>query len=518
MLNAENRRWWVLIAMTGSLAMIMIDTTVVSVALPSIQRDLQVSQTGVQWIVNAYVLVLAVTVALAGRLGDLVGHVKAFVGGVVVFALASAACGLAPNEPAIIAGRAVQGLGAAFMQPASAALVTGAFALRERGKAMAVYAGVATAFLALGPLLGGAVTEYASWRWVFWINLPVAAAAVALTLFVRPTEPAVPRQTIHVGHALLLVVGAAGLVVALQQAQDWGWTSPLTVGGIGGGLVLRGVFWATQLRTPSPLVDPGLFRERSFSADAIIVFCARFAMTVAPVFGAIYLQHVLGFSPMVAGLALLPQVLPVTVVIQCAGRVFDRVGVRLPVLVGTALLALGLILQAALLPRESYAWIVPGMCLLGLGIAAVMGPCNTDALNRAPAILRGEASGVMWTVQQMGSAVGLAAAGTLVGALEQAKIAAIVAGAGGSAASQARLSGLLAQATEEQAAAARQVAADWPNVLAALRQAVAESIAAGYFLAGGVVLVAFLVAVFVMQPGRQQAEVGTLEHVEPSKG
>src|SRR5262245_36557863 len=131
MLNADNRRWWVLVAMTGSLAMIMIDTTVVSVALPRIQRELQVSQSGVQWIVNAYVLTLAVTVALGGRIGDLIGHVKAFVGGVVVFALASAACGVAPNEPAIIAGRAVQGIGAAFMQPASAALVIGAFALHE---------------------------------------------------------------------------------------------------------------------------------------------------------------------------------------------------------------------------------------------------------------------------------------------------------------------------------------------------------------------------------------------------
>jgi len=191
----QTNKWLTLIAMTGSLSMIFIDQTVVSVALPVMQRDFAISQTGLQWIVNAYVLALAATVALGGRLGDVYGRVHAFVVGVILFAVASTVCGLAPNEFVLIGARVFQGVAAALMIPSSAAIVIDSFDIHERGKAMAIYVGVAQAFLAVGPLLGGFLTEYLSWRWVFWINIPVGALAIILTFISKPQETRTKGQS-----------------------------------------------------------------------------------------------------------------------------------------------------------------------------------------------------------------------------------------------------------------------------------------------------------------------------------
>ena len=198
-----------LVAMTGSLSMVMIDQTVVSVALPSMQRDLDLSQTGIQWVVNAYILALAVLVAAAGRLGDAAGRVRAFVGGVVVFTVASVGCGLAQTSAQLLAGRAVQGAAAAFMMTSSGAIVISAFALRERGRAMAVYATIPLALVSVGPLIGGLLTEYASWRWVFYINVPIAVAALLLTRVAKPQDERRPIRSLDVA-GLLLLIGGSG--------------------------------------------------------------------------------------------------------------------------------------------------------------------------------------------------------------------------------------------------------------------------------------------------------------------
>src|SRR5262245_47568827 len=227
----DNRRWWVLATMTGALSMLMLDTTVVSVALPTIAHDLGLSQTGVQWIVNAYLLALAALVAVGGRRADLPGAGRPFRVGAVVFLAASAACGIAPSETAIIVARAVQGAGAALMAPASTAIVISMFGPSERGRAMGVFAGVSMIFLALGPLIGGTLTDLVSWRAVFYVNLPVGLVMLALArVTLRRGTGVWSLKGMDWPGTALLVGCLTALVLALMQGSSWGWTSSATVG------------------------------------------------------------------------------------------------------------------------------------------------------------------------------------------------------------------------------------------------------------------------------------------------
>jgi EmrB/QacA subfamily drug resistance transporter len=500
---ARQRKWWVLLAGTGALGMTLIDHTVVSVALPRIQRDLDLSSTSVQWVVNAYTLALAVTVIVGGRLGDRFGHVRAFVLGIGVFTGASVVCGAAPNEAVIIAARAVQGLGAALMSPAGSALVVEAFSLEERGKAMAVTSGAATVLLAIGPLVGGAFVQFASWHWIFWIDVPIAVTTVALILAAHhPNQQAVslPIVPLDVG---LLVLGGATLVIGLQQSSAWGVTAPVTWAAIGGGAAVLGLFLVRQVGSKAPLLDLSLFRSRPFAADNIIQFCVQFVLIIQIVYGALYLQNVLGMSPFLAGVGLLPLMLPAALMAQAAGRAFDRVGVRIPTVLGTVLITGGMLFQAAVLGVTNYVWLVPGLVLMSLGIGCVMSPTGTDALNRAPATDRGEASAVLQTFGQLGGTIGLAIAGALVSGLEHSGIGALALRAGGSPDVAARLQGVLSKALADQIAVVSALGPDAQQLLAAVREVAAHSIAGAYVLAGIVAAVAVVVAIVLLPRGRQ---------------
>jgi len=506
MRSEHSHKWLTLIAMTGSLSMIFVDQTVVSVALPRIQSDLAVSQAGLQWIVNAYVLALAVTVAFGGKLGDMFGRVRAFVAGIVVFAAASALCGLAPNQGVIIAARVFQGLGAALMLPSSAAIVIESFDIRERGKAMAIYVGVAQAFLALGPLLGGFLTEYLSWRWVFWINLPVGALAILMTYISKPAGRAPGGGRVRPVYALLLVLGMFGFVFGLQQGYEWGWSSPLTLGFLAAGLVLLEIFCFIQVKSEDPLIQLRLFRNTAFAMDNVLLFCIQFAMISLIVFGAIYLQTNLLFSPLKAGLAIMPIILSVVAMSQVSGRLFDRVGVKIPALTGAFLIALGFFSQAPFLERGEFLMILPGMIVLGFGIGFVMVPTSTDALNRAPSEYRGQASGVVQTMRQIGATVGLASIGGLVATVQKGEVSKIISGFGGSDGVRERLAPLIDSALKGQGDALRELSSISPALVEDLHSAVARSISVGYYFAGSVVLAAFFLALIFMRTGRQSED------------
>lgn len=485
------RKWWVLVTMTGALSMILIDQTVVSVALPTIQRDLDMSQTELQWVVNAYMLSLAALVAVGGRVGDSIGRARAFNLGALVFIAASAASGLAQSDAWIIAARAVQGIGAALMVPASMAIVTNAFGPEERGRAMGIYAGISMIFLALGPLIGGVLTEAVTWRAVFWINLPFGLAMVALSLVTLTRDRPPPAPALDLPGLATLVAGLTALVLALMQSQTWGWGSEVTIALLAGGALLLVAFVVIETRVAGPLLDLRVLRNRNFATDSSVLFFISFGLVGLTVFGAIWIQNVLDFSPIEAGLSLLPLTLVLLVVAPLSGRIYDRVGPRLLVGVGAAIGAGGLAWSAIFLDRESYAWLVPGYLAIGLGMGMVMTPTNTDAMNAAAAELRGQASGVLQALRQIGGTVGLAVIGTVVATIQRDRIDDFLAAEPAGAEHAARVERLLSEAEEGQRSALSEIS---PRVLDAASDALTTAIGAGYYVGAGVLALASVAA------------------------
>jgi EmrB/QacA subfamily drug resistance transporter len=505
-INDTNRRWWVLVAMTGSLSMILLDQTVVSVALPSIQNDLDLSQTQVQWVVNAYLLAIAAFVALGGRLADMFNPVRIFLLGVIVFAFGSAATGLAESESWIIIARAVQGVGGALMIPPSGAIVINEFPLSERGRAMGIYAGVSMIFLSLGPLVGGLLTEW-TWRAVFWVNVPVALATIALTLAARPDRTVKPGQRLDLPGVVTLVPGLVALVLALQQSATWGWEDPLTWGLLLVAAVLLVLFILIERRASEPLVQLKLFQDRNFTGDNVVLFCIQFALVGLTVFGAIFVQDILGFSAIEAGLSLLALTLPLFVVAPRAGHLYDRLGPRLLVGTGAALVAAAFFWSAAMLDKLSYPWLVPGYVVMGIGIGLVMGPANTDGMNAAARDFRGQASGVIQTVRQIGGTVGLAIMGTIVVNVQHSQLETSLAARGVSPERVAAIEGVLAQSAGEQSAAASRLPGTERAELAGIVQdASIVGIRWAYIVGGIALTLACLVAYAILRHVRYEED------------
>ncbi len=413
---ASTSRWWVLATMTGALSMIMIDQTVVSVALPTMQRDLGLSLAGVHWVVNAYLLLLAVLVAFGGRLADLVGPERTFRAGTALFVLASAACGLAEGEAGIIAARGLQGIGAAMMVPSTGSLIINAFGVRERGKAMGIYTGISMVFLALGPLVGGLLTQGVSWRAVFFINLPIGLAIVAAAHYTLPhgSRPRIAKGAIDwVGFPLLLG-GLGTLVLGLMQGETWGWGSAAILGLLTAAAILLPVFLWWETRARNPLVELSLYRLRNFGGDSVILAGVQFALVGASVFGAVWSQQVLGFGPIRAGVAMLPLTIPLLIAAPLTGRLYDRVGPRPILVAGSLLIAAGLAWLAWRLPLQDYTWLIPGYAVMGAGIGMTISPATTDALGAAAPGERSQASGIVQTVRQVGGVIGIAVLGAIV--------------------------------------------------------------------------------------------------------
>ena len=499
--GSQPRRWLVLLAMTGSLAMIFVDMTVVGVALPRIGGALAMDDASQNWIITSYLLTLASLMALGGRVGDLVGKVPAFLGGVVGFAAASVVCADAHDGTQMIVGRVLQGISACLMQPASGALVIGAFAPGERGKAMAVYVGIPLLFMAMGPALGGVVVQHWGWPWVFWLNLPIAGVAVLVTLLARPRDARSPDRHIDWLGGLMLLAGLPPLVFGIQQLGAAGrdgsvdLANPLNLGALAWGAVLLAFFVRRQWRHPRPLLRLHLFADRALAADAITIACMQFAMTGLVIAGSLYAQDVLGFSPTQAGVSLLPMLAPVILVVHVAGRWYDRDGVRAPASWGTGMATAGMLVQALGAWMQSYPVMAVGMFVLGLGIAFTMSPTNTDALGRVSHADRGQVSGLVQTLRQVGGSVGVAVVAATValslGAFEHQEH-------GLTHEQVARLRIALRTGDEAAHAEAERDAA----VLGAMRHASAHAYAVGYAVASLGTLGAFVAVRRWMKPGK----------------
>jgi EmrB/QacA subfamily drug resistance transporter len=507
LVNDANRSWWVLAGMTGSLSMILLDQTVVSVALPSIQRDLDLSQTQLQWVVNAYLLAIAALVAVGGRLADMFNRVHVFLLGLAIFVVASALCGLADGEAWIMVARGVQGVGAALMIPASAALVINAFPIEGRGRAMGIYAGVSMIFLSLGPLVGGVLTEW-TWRAVFWINVPVGIATVVVTLLARPPGRVAAGQRLDLAGLVTLVPGLVAVVLSLMQSSVWGWRDPLTLGLLIGGVCLLALFVILELRVRQPLVELRLFRDRNFAGDNFALFCIQFSLIGLTVFGAIYVQDILGFSAIEAGLSLLALTIPLLLVAPRAGALYDKLGPRLLVGTGATLVAASLFWAGAVLDKLSYPWLVPGYIVTGIGVGLVMGPSNTDAMNATPRQLRGEASGVIQTVRQVGGTIGLAIMGTIVVNVQHSKLEDFLSGIGAPPSLVPTIENTLSQGGAQQQAATRQIpGAERTEIINGVQDAVVSGLTWAYYVGAIVMAVGAVLALAVLRHERfEEAE------------
>ena len=310
LITDDNRKWWTLGAMCFALFMIMLDNTVVNVALPSIQRDLGASISGLEWTVNGYTLSFAVLLATGGRLGDIFGRRRMFLLGVVVFALSSATAGLAQSSTDLVISRVVQGVGAALMMPGTLSIITDAFPAHERGKALGTWAGVSALALAVGPVLGGFLTEHASWRAIFYLNIPVAVGAVAATIFaVRESrDTTVGREVDYLGVAAL-TAGLTALVLALVEGNAWGWSSGGIVALLVGSALSLAAFVAIELWVRAPMVEFRFFADRNFVGAVVVALIITFAMMGVFFFLALYMQGILGYSPLEAGVRFLPSTL-----------------------------------------------------------------------------------------------------------------------------------------------------------------------------------------------------------------
>ena len=422
-MNDGNRRWWALAAMCFALFMIMLDNTVVNVALPSIQRSLHASTSSLEWTVNAYTLSFAVLLVTGGRLGDIFGRRKLFLAGVVIFAGSSAAIGFSPNDTWLVAWRAVQGAGAALMMPATLSIITNAFPPAERGKAIGTWAGVSAMALAIGPVVGGFLVESVSWQSIFFLNIPVAVGAVLITLFaVRESRDETVERSVDVPGVLTLTIGLAALVLALVEGNAWHWGSTRELSLFAVAAAGLASFVIVERRRRAPMVDFRFFHSRTFLGANIVAFIVSFAMLAMFFFLALYMQNILHYTPLQAGVRFLPSTLMIVLIAPIAGRLTDRVGPRPLMTFGLLCVSGSLLWQSQLSVASAYTVLLPGFVLMGVGMAFVMSPMSTAAMNAVDQAKAGVASGILSMNRMVGGTFGVAVLGALVSSLGRSKI------------------------------------------------------------------------------------------------
>jgi EmrB/QacA subfamily drug resistance transporter len=413
----SRKRWIALLVLCLGDLMIVLDVTIVGVALPSIRQDLGFSETSLAWVVNAYLLTFGGFLLLSGRLGDLFGHRRLFLIGISLFTLASAACGLANSQELLVGARAVQGLGGAVVSAVALSLTMTLFTeTGERAKAMGIFGFVVSGGGSIGVLLGGILTDVLDWHWIFLVNVPIGAAVIALSLMLLPAAriPTASRR-LDVAGAVTVTVSLMLAVYAIVNGNEKGWTSGETLGVLAAAAVLLAVFLALEARVRSPLVPLRLFRLRNVAVSNVVGVLWAGAMFAWFFLSALYLQLVLGYSPLQVGLAFLPgNLIMGAFSIGLSAKLVMRFGIRPPLGVGLMVAAVGLVLFArAPVDGTFVVDVLPSMILLGIGAGMAFNPVLLAAMSDVKQEEAGLASGVVNTSFMMGGALGLAVLASL---------------------------------------------------------------------------------------------------------
>jgi EmrB/QacA subfamily drug resistance transporter len=415
-LDDEHRKWWTLVAVSFGLFMIMLDNTVVNVALPSIQRDLKVSVASLEWVVNAYFLTFAVLMLTGGKLADLLGRRRIFITGLVIFTLSSLACGLAANGETLIAARAVQGAGAAMMNPATLSIITATFPRRQRGMAMGIWVGVSAVALALGPITGGLLSQHAHWGWIFFINVPVGVLAIAAArVVIRESKDTSHDQRLDLPGLTASGVALFALTYSLIEANSKGWTSAEILGLFGVAAAGFATFLLLEHRQRTPMLDLSLFRNRTFAGANATMGLVGLAMYGVFFFVSLFVQGILHYSPVQAGASFLPMTLCIIFFAPVSGKLSDRIGARW-LMGGGMLLVSGSLVLFSLLNEASTFWnLFPALLVGGAGMAMAMTPTTAAAMSSVPVDKAGVGSAVLNSMRQVGGSLGVAVMGAILG-------------------------------------------------------------------------------------------------------
>jgi EmrB/QacA subfamily drug resistance transporter len=414
--SEERRKWWTLAAVSFGLFMIMLDNTVVNVALPSIQADLGAGLSELQWIVTGYALSFAALMLIGGKLADAYGRRLIFVVGIVVFTAASLWCGLADSDNMLIVARVVQGAGAALMNPATLSIIAATFAPRERGMAIGIWAGVSALALAIGPLVGGLLTEHLSWHWIFFVNVPVGVLAIAASyLFISESKDET-HTSLDLPGLGTSALGLFALTYGLIEANTYGWSSARIVGSFVIAAAALVSFIVIERRRRAPMLDLSLFRSGTYAGANIAMLLVALAMFGVFFFVSLYMQNVLGYSAVQAGAAFLPMTVLIILIAPIAGKASDRFGSRWLMTIGMVLLGVQLLYLSQLGTDSDFWDLLPGFLVGGLGMAMTMTPTAAAATRAVPVHKSGVGSAVLNAMRQVGGSVGIALMGAIVAA------------------------------------------------------------------------------------------------------
>jgi EmrB/QacA subfamily drug resistance transporter len=395
--------------------MIMLDNTVVNVALPSIRADLGISISSLEWVVNGYALTFGVLLLTGGKLADLLGRRRIFIVGLAIFTVSSFFCGFAGSEHVLIAARVVQGVGAALMNPATLSIITATFPPRQRGMAIGIWAGISALALAIGPLVGGAITEHINWSWVFYINVPIGIVGIlAARVFIDESRDESHEQRLDFPGLATSALGLFALTYALIESNDRGWSDTRVIVLFVAAAVLLGAFIMLERKQRLPMLDLSLFRNSTFASANAVMFLIGLAMFGTFFFVSLYVQNVLGYTPMKAGATFLPMTMLIILVAPNAGRLSDKVGPRALMVPGLALVTISLALFSLLDEGSSFWHLLPALVTGGFGMAMAMAPTTSAAMHAVPVDKAGVGSAVINAMRQVGGSVGIAVTGAIM--------------------------------------------------------------------------------------------------------
>jgi EmrB/QacA subfamily drug resistance transporter len=408
--------WWPMAAIVLGVFMLMLDATVVTVAIPDMRRDLHAGLGSLEWVLNAYTLAMAAFQLTAGSLADRIGRRRTFLAGVLVFAVSSAACGLAPDAPALIAARVVQGLAGAAMFATTLALIAQCYQGQARGIAFGIRGSAAGIAVVLGPVIGGVLVSELSWRWVFWVNLPVAAVTAVLGWRHLPRAGRLHRgQRPDLGGPVLLAAALALLIIALLRGQDDGWASMSVAAMFAGSAIALGAFLLAEQRHPGPMLDARLFRDPTFTGTQAGSFAVQASIFALLVYLSLFLQDHLGYSALRTGLCFLLLVVPIMLAGAVAGAVMDRLPRRYLAAGALASLTAGIALMYGLTPHSTWTHLAAGLIVAGLASGTALPVLGSLAVDVADQRHLGMAAGINNTMLQVGSTTGIAVYGAILG-------------------------------------------------------------------------------------------------------